>query len=498
MKIGTSIMTRDIDNYCIETLKIPGMILMENAANKVVERVRDRYLSFAVVCGKGNNGGDGFAIARGLMVMGKTVEVFLVGGDDHMSEDCRKNYEILKNMGVKINPLNNVEDVTELRDSISKIGAVIDCIFGTGLCRNIEGIYDYVISVINENSPYTISVDIPSGLNADTGEVMGNSIRAKETISFEYYKRGFLNYGTDMFTGEIHVVPIGIPEEVISKFHSKEFIMEEPMIHETIRARNKYNHKGDFGRVLIFAGSEGFSGASYLATEAAVMSGSGLTILCCPKSIRDILSIKLSEAMTISFEEKDIIKEILDKSNSVAFGPGLGDKSETLELLKFVLSNIKSPLVLDADGINVLSNSELALDNVKVPVIITPHVGEMARLTGLTSQYINMNRIEVAKNYARDMGIIVLLKGYNTVITDGSRVFINPTGNSAMASGGMGDSLTGIITSFLGQGYRPLEAACLGAYVHGYCGDKLSNDMFCVSATHLIEELPYVIKDLQK
>lgn len=497
MKIGTSIMSRSIDNYCIENLKIPSIILMENAAGKVVEHIKNRYSSFVVVCGKGNNGGDGFAVARGLIVLGKMVEVFLVGGDDHMSPDCRKNYEIIKNMGIKVNPINNVEDVTILRDSISKIGAVIDCIFGTGLSRNIEGIYDYVISVINENSSYTISIDIPSGLNADTGEVMGNSIRAKETISFEFYKGGFLNYGTDMFTGEIHVVPIGIPEEVISKFHSKEYIIEESTISETIRIRNKYYHKGDFGRVLIFAGSEGFSGAAYLSTEAAVMTGSGLTTLCCPKSIRDVLSIKLSEAMTITFEEKDRILDVLNNSNAVAFGPGLGNNNETLELLKLVISNIKSPLVLDADGINVLTDRTI-LENIKAPVIITPHVGEMARLTGLETQYINANRIEVAKNYALNTGTIVLLKGYNTVITDGSRVFINPTGNSAMASGGMGDSLTGIITSFLGQGYRPLEAACLGAYVHGYCGDKLSKQMFCVSATHLIEELPYVIKDLQK
>lgn len=498
MKIVTSDMVNKMDNYCKEVLKIPGIILMENAAIKVLKNINtEEYSNFTIVCGKGNNGGDAFAIARHLITMSKRVEVFLIGSEENMAEDCRQNYVILKNMGVKINHINNYEDAAELRESVLRCDLVIDGLFGTGLSRKLEGIYDLVVSIINENSKLTISIDVPSGMNGNTGEILGNCVRAKKTITFQCYKKGFIAYGTDKFTGEIIVEEIGIPYEVVNKFHGKEYVMDREMIRETFKVRNKYSHKGDYGRILLAAGSKGFTGASYLTAEAAVMSGAGLVTLCCPEEIRNILSIKLSEAMTISIDEKEKLCEVLDKADAVGFGPGLG-LNKTLQLLKFFLENGKCPIVIDADGINVLKDNLSIIRNLKVPIILTPHIGEMCRITGLDTEYVIQNRIKVAFDFAKENGVIILLKGYNTVITDGSRVFINPTGNSSMASGGMGDTLTGIITSLIGQGYSSLEASCLGAYIHGYCGDILSKKMFCVNATELLNELPYAIRELQK
>lgn len=498
MKIATNEVMREIDKYSIETLKIPGIVLMENAALKVIKNLDLKKCdSFTVVCGRGNNGGDGFAVARHLFAMGKKVDTFIVGSEIGMSNDCKINYEILKNMGASVNSINNVEDVAMLRDCIEKSHITIDAIFGTGLTRNVEGIYDQAISIINENSSYVLSVDVPSGFDSNTGKPLGNCIRAAKTVSFQCYKSGFLNYNTDKYTGEIVIEDIGIPSSIVDKFHKGEFIIDKEMIKKSIAVRDKYAYKGDYGRVLVIAGSRGYTGAAYIAAQGAVRSGAGLVTLCCHKDIQDILSSKLAEAMTISFGDGDRLKELLTISSAVAIGPGMGNNDVTFKLVEHVIKNALCPVVIDADGLNVLKDNTELLSRHRSPIIITPHVGEMARLTGLDIDYILENRIQVSKNFAKDHNIIVLLKGYNTIITDGKKVIINPTGNSSMASGGMGDCLTGIITGFLGQGYSPLMAATIATYVHGYCGEKLSKTMYCVSASHILNEIPYSIKELQ-
>lgn len=497
LKIASEHTMRAVDNYCIEVLGIPGIVLMENAALKLVRNLElEKYNSYAVVCGKGNNGGDGFAAARHLVVIGKKVEVFLVGLEEGMSQDCRTNYNILKNMGIRINKIKNVEDVAEFRNSIENSEVVVDAIFGTGLSKNVEGIYDLVISIINENSSNIIAVDVPSGFNGAAGKVMGNCIRANKTITFELYKKGFLSYGSHKYTGDIIVEDIGIPSSAIDRFHENEFIVDETIIKSRLKVRDRYAHKGDYGRVFIAAGSKGYTGAAYIAAEAAVRSGAGLVTLCCSEEIQPILSFKLTEAMTVGIGEANRINSMLEGCSSIAAGPGMGNNESTSEFIKFILEKAECPVVLDADGINILKDRLSLLDKAKNKVIITPHPGEMSRITGLSVEYIQENRIETAREFAKRHKVIVILKGYNTVITDGETVLINPTGNSSMASGGMGDCLTGIIASFIGQGYKPMEAALLAVYIHGCCGDKLSKDMFCVSATSVLNSLPYVIKDL--
>ncbi|UZQ48796.1 NAD(P)H-hydrate dehydratase [Clostridium kluyveri] len=497
MKIATVRISRDIDNYAINQFKIPGIVLMENAAIKVIKNIDlTNCNSFCVICTRGNNGGDGFAVARHLYNLNKKVQVFLVGKEEGMSEDCKVNYTILKNLGLNIYKLNSQEEIDTLKKCIQKSDVTIDALFGTGISREIVGIQSSVISLINENSKYIISIDVPSGLNGDTGKVLGNCVRADVTVTFQLYKKGFLTYGSHEFTGKILVEDIGIPEAVVEKFSLNYFIIDRDFIKKILKERNKFSHKGDYGRVFIIAGSMGFTGAAYICTEGAIKSGAGLVTLGCYEDVRSILSSKLIEGMTVDLNETTNLEKTIEKSDVIAIGPGMGTNKNTLNLLEKIIKNFTKTVVIDADGINVLSGNPHILESKKCSVIITPHLGEMSRITGLDIEYIKENRIEVAKKFAKEKNVILLLKGYNTIVTDGNVVAVNSTGNSSMASGGMGDCLTGIIASFIAQRYSLFQAVCAAAFVHGYCGDKLSQSMFCVNASHILEELPFSIKEL--
>lgn len=497
MKIGNSVLIRNIDNYCINDLNIPSIVLMENAALKVIKNIDfANFKSFTMVCGSGNNGGDGLAVARHIFSMNMKIDIFIVGNHS-MSKDCKVNYNILKNMGVNIKHINKSEDIIKLRKALSENSMTIDAIFGIGLSRKIEGIYDEIIKIINEKSPYTLSIDIPSGMKCDSFGILGNSIEADKTISFEVYKKGFLYYESEKYTGSVIIEKIGVPDFVVNKFHKKEYLMEIDDIQNIIKKRGKYSHKGDFGRITIIAGSERFTGAAYISTMSAVRTGAGLVTLCTKKSIVDILKNKLVEAMSMTYED-NTYEDVITNSDSIAIGPGMGNDESTFKKVKNILSKEGCPVVLDADALNVLKDNLELLKNSNRKIVITPHMGEMSRLTGIKIKKLVENRIDIAVKFAREYNVIVLLKGYNTIITDGSEVYINSTGNSKMASGGMGDTLTGIIASFIGQGYEVLKATILGAYIHGYCGDILSKDMFCVNASHIIEKLPYIIENLIK
>jgi len=497
MKIATTQIMRSIDRYCIDVLGIPGIVLMENAALKVVKNISENDKNFVIVCSSGNNGGDGFVVARHLFNRGNYVEVFSLGSEENMSADALVNLNIIRNMGVKIIKITNNEDLDILRESIKYCDMTIDAIFGTGLSREVKGIYSLAITTINENSKYILSIDVPSGFECNSGKVMGNCIKSNKIVTFELYKKGFLGYDADSLTGEIVIEKIGIPKSVVDKFHENEYLMDIKFIKELIKKRNKYSHKGDYGRTLILAGSPGFTGAAYISTQAAVRSGAGLVTLCCDSSIQNILSGKLVEAMTASTNDEKRLDSLITKSNCIAIGPGLGNNHVTLNLLEKVLLNSKCPVVIDSDGLNVLEGNLEMLKNKKCQIVLTPHMGEMARISGLSIDEINENKIDIAKEFAKKHNVVLLLKGFNTIITDGKTLNINPTGSSAMASGGMGDCLTGIIASFISQGYDIMTAACAGAYVHGYCGDKLSKKMFCVNANHILKALPSIIKEIQ-
>ena len=249
----------------------------------------------------------------------------------------------------------------------------IDAIFGTGLSREVKGIYSLAITIINENSKYILSIDVPSGFECNSGKVMGNCIKSNKTVTFELYKKGFLGYDTDSFTGEIVIEGIGIPRSVVDKFHENEYIMDIEFIKGILKKRNKYSHKGDYGRTLVLAGSLGFTGAAYISTQAAVRSGAGLVTLGCDSSIQYILSGKLVEAMTASTNDEKRLDSLITNSNCIAIGPGLGNNQGTLNLLRKVLLNSKCPVVIDSDGLNVLEGNLEMLKNRSCPIVLTPH-----------------------------------------------------------------------------------------------------------------------------
>lgn len=270
----------------------------------------------------------------------------------------------------------------------------------------------------------------------------------------------------------------------------------ERFISSMIPIRKEEGHKGNYGRILIIAGSKGYTGAAYLSTEAALRSGGGLVTLATREEVKDIMAIKLYEAMTLGIEDEEKFMDAIKKSDVIAMGPGMRNDEFTFKTVSTVLNNAKGPVIIDADGINCLQNNLDILKSSNCDIVITPHLGEMARITKLSIKYIEEHRREVAEEFAKKYGIVVLLKGKNTIITDGCKTFINPTGNSAMASGGMGDTLTGIISALIGQGLSPLNGAVCGAYVHGKAGDILSKDMYSLIARDVIEMIPFVMKDL--
>lgn len=500
MKIVTSKISKNIDNHCEEKLKLNTSILMESAALAVLKNTSN-YEKYTIVCGHGNNGGDGLALARHLLSLNKKVDVFLVGRENGpLSSCCKMNYDILINIGIKIENINEKSNLSKLESSLETSDITVDAILGTGITNTLYGFVSKTIDIINDKSKYICSVDIPSGINSDSGEIMGSAIKANKTICFQFYKRGFLTYHCQQYLGDIIVEHIGIPNAVSELYHNNEFITDIQFIKNNIKPRNKYSFKSNFGKVSIIAGSKGFSGAAFITTESAIKSGTGLVTLISTSDVLKNLSPRITEAMTVDFSEKDKLQNVLKSSDVVAFGPGMGNSDDTLEMLKTIMSLSSCPLVIDADGINVIATAlkkdKDFLTNSNKNIILTPHLGEMSRLTNLDIDYIKNNRIDVAKNFAKKHKVITLLKGYETIITDGETTYVNPTGNSSMANGGMGDCLTGIITSLIAQGISLLNAAVCGAYIHGAIGDNLSNTMYSVTATDIINNIQNKMRNI--
>lgn len=501
MRIGTSNSTKRLDEVCVNEYNIPLIVLMENAIISATNHMDiDLYKNYVIVSGVGNNGGDGLGIARQLRAKGANVKVFIVGNMEKMTQCSKINYEIIKAMNIDINLIDskefNYEELVQLKKSIKQSDIVIDAIFGTGLERNVEGIFKEVINIINKNKNLTYSIDVPSGINASTGDILGACIKADKTICFEFYKRGFFKYDVKEYLGNVIVEHLGIPEYILEKYDDREYIVSKSFVVNNFYEKNKFSFKNDFGKVTIFAGSKGFTGAAYIACESAVKTGSGLVTLVSDEYVQNIVSMKLTEAMTVNYNEKERINNLIKSSDVIGFGCGMGNNKDTLERLKYVLSNSRCPVVIDADGLNVLENNKEVLKAYKNRIIITPHLGEMSRLTGKDISYIRNNRLDVAKTFAKENGVIVLLKGYETIITNGDELYINPTGNSSMANGGMGDCLLGIITSLIGQKIDVFNAVVCAAYIHGYIGNKLSKSLYTVNASDIIKNLQRTIKDL--
>ena len=502
MLLGGNETTKKIDSFAINELKIPSIVLMENAAISFVKHIDENENNFLIICGKGNNGGDGYAIARQLFSKGKNVKIFCIS-NENMSNDCMINYKICKNMGIKI-----FYEIEELDKLLLDCNVVIEGIFGTGLNSEIKGIYQEIIEKINtaSNNKAIYSIDIPSGINGDNGEIMGISVKADITISFVTYKKGFLNSKVKDYLGKVIIENIGLNETNINHL-VKEYYLTPNMVKSFHIKRNEDSHKGDFGKVLIFAGSSGFYGAGNIVAKSCVRTGAGLTTVITDKN-NFSLNVFVPEAMSfpINFdninENFEKLENEISNCDVIAIGPGIGKSQQAFSIFEKLISIDKNnkgntiKLILDADALNLLAENRELFEKIRNRSVLTPHLVEFSRLTGFSSEVINKNKFEIAKEFSKKYGIILLLKGKNTIITNGEELFANSTGNSHMANGGMGDCLTGIICSLAGQKYDLMKSANIGAYLHGKIADELVRRQYIVNAADVIDNISIFMNEI--
>lgn len=489
MEIMSREVCKALDKYTIDEIGIPSLVLMENAANEVFKKIVNSDDKFIIFCGNGNNGGDGLAIARKLILEEKDVYIVIVSKNEKYSGDFITNLNILKKLTNNFIYIRNIEEINLLKELSNKYRTAIDCIFGVGLNRVLDGFYTKLISYINEKWENIISIDVPSGLNCDSGEIMGASIVASKTYTFEVIKKGFIKYKALRYLGDTEVLKIGIPQYVKEINSEKIYILSRDEYRKLLRKREKYGHKGSYGKVAILAGSKGYTGAAYISTQSCVVAGAGLTTLVTTQYVQDKLSSKLIEAMTANIDSMEDLKGLFKNVNVIAIGPGIDKEDKYKDIFADLIKYKDKKFVIDAGAFNLLKDNSEIMMGIKEKAILTPHPGEMARLIDKSIEYVEENRVEVAKKFAKENKVVVLLKGYNTIITDGEFVYINSSGNSKMASGGMGDCLTGIISALLAQGHTEIESALIGAYVHGLAGEFASEGKYSTIASEVIENI---------
>ena len=455
----------DVDT--IQKIGIPSMVLMERAALAVKEELFREKLdlsSVLVVCGSGNNGGDGLAVARLLDEAGVRVSVAFVGKEASMTEETRLQMKICRNCGIK--PCSNFRD--------GEYTTIVDAVFGIGINRNIEGKYADLIRWINQTRASVAAVDIPSGVSADTGKILGTAVRADLTVTFAYRKLGQILYPGAEYCGKVTRRDIGITADGLKNAMPCAFTYH-PEDLSKIAGRRPYSNKGTYGKVLLIAGSHCMAGAAYLAALSACCCGSGLVRIFTPECNRTILQTLIPEAVLTTYTSPEECMEKLQSSlkwaDAAGIGPGMGVSPQTEEILNYVLHHFAKPLVIDADGLNVLAGKKQWLRETEAKIILTPHIGEMERFSGIPKAEILENLMKAAGREASRWGAVCVLKDARTVVSDGERYYINTSGNSGMAAGGSGDVLTGILCSLLGQRMTVFDAASLGVYLHGLAGD---------------------------
>lgn len=498
MKILTAENIRLTDEFTIKNEPISSILLMERASfacvNWIVENCRN-HTKFAVFCGNGNNGGDGFAIARLLYLKGFDVDVFVDRPNEKFSEDAEINYKRLKEFsGISI------DDFKEINTIQFNQTVIIDALFGTGLSRKLDGIYVELIDTLNKLNQVKISVDVPSGLFPDKILEENQTVfKADYTLSFQFWKRSFLHPETGNFAGKVVILNIDLNKEFIEKTATSYFVIDETTIHKIFQPRNDFAHKGTYGKSVIVAGSYGKIGAAVLATKSALKTGSGLTFILTPNCGYEILQTTCPEAMFISAGEK-LIEEIEIQENSMyGIGPGLGTDSLTEKALVNFLEQCSKPLLLDADALNIISKNKDRINLIPKNSIITPHPKEFERLFGSTEN--SFKRLELGRTKAKELQIFIVLKDHHTqIITPEGMVFYNITGNSGLAKGGSGDVLTGIITSLLAQNYSPQNACILGVWLHGKAADFAAQNFSkeAMLPMNVIDELGNVFLELNK
>ena len=487
MRVLNAAQMREADRFTIEDIGIPSLVLMENAGRQVVAAIEAAYEMrldgrVAVLCGRGNNGGDGFVVARTLLQRGIDTAVFVVGALADVRGDARTNLDILGRLGITVVEVND-EQAWELHFSeIARCSLIVDAIFGTGLKSAVGGMLETVIADVNAAEIPIVSIDLPSGMSADTPHLVGDCIDASLTVTLAAPKLPLVLPPGEAYAGDVVIADIGIPHEVIESVEGPHVELLTPeQLRGLVAPRAADSHKGDFGRLTIAAGSTGKTGAAYLAAMGALRSGAGLVTVATPVSCLPIVASMEPAFMTVGLADDEAgmvttaaVDRLLEQTHDViACGPGLGRSNQVAEFVRQLLDRATCPVILDADAITVLADDPGRLTGSEERVvIITPHPGEMARLIGASITDVQANRLQVATDFATTHRVYVVLKGHRTVIaTPEGHVFINPTGNPGMATGGTGDVLTGMIAAWVAQ-LLDAEAACrLAVFLHGAAGD---------------------------
>lgn len=498
MKILTAQQIKTVDLYTIEHEGVSSIDLMERAALSCVNWIADRYqktTQFQIFCGTGNNGGDGLAIARILGSRGYKIACYAVHFSENVSEDFKHNERRVGEGNVRLQHLNSEDDFPVFPD---KNVVIIDAIFGVGLSRPVEGFTGRLIQLINGSNLPVISIDVPSGLfSEDNSENGNNIILADYTLSFEVPKLSFLFPENGMRVGTWDVLPIGLSKKGIRDQHSPYYLINKDWVAEGLRKRYKFAHKGSYGHALIVAGSIGKMGAAVLAASACLKAGAGLVTAHVPKCGLTILQTAIPEAMVDLNDGEKSIKgnPSVEAYNTIGIGPGIGTDKGAQQVLKNIIQNVKGPLVIDADGINILAENKTWLHFLPPGTIFTPHVGEFERLVGKTTS--NFERLRVQREFAQKYQCYLILKGaHSSIACPDGEVYFNSTGNPGMATAGSGDVLTGVITGLLAQGYPQRQACVMGVYLHGLSGDLAAEHMGEMSLT--ARDIIYYIGDAVK
>ena len=514
MKIVIAEQMRELDRIAIEDVGIPGAVLMENAGLQVVRIMREHISDFArkkvlIVCGKGNNGGDGFVVARHLFNSGMDVRVALIAEKHQLTGEAKLNFHIADKMDIPIVEMTTNEQIPAFRNLLQQAEVVVDAILGTGLHEAVQGFYKNIIEAINKAHKSVVAVDMPSGLSADTGMVPGSCIRADLTVTFAVPKQGLVLFPAANYAGELHVVDIGIPRQLIKEAQFDVHLLGCDDVRGSFLQRRPNTHKDTYGHVLAIAGSPGTSGSAYLAGRSALRTGAGQVTLAFPESLYSHLEMSTIEVRTaplpetskctLSVKAYDQIMSLAADKRVVVIGPGLTTNPSTVELVHRLITSLPIPMVIDADALEAVAQTPEILLKAQAPIILTPHPGEMARLVPNT--LIQHNRIAVTQETAQKYHCIIALKGARTIIAapDGC-VFINATGNPGMATAGTGYVLAGIIAGLVAQSIIPIEAVKAGVFLNGLAGDLVAEEKggYGLIASDIIERIPQAMKRIQQ
>lgn len=498
MKILTAEQIREIDAKTIAYENISSLELMKRASKAFFDwfttRFTDKNISISIFSGTGNNGGDGLVVARMLHKSGYKVKVFIVEYSQHYSDDCAHNVRRAKVENIFIQKITTNNEIPDLSD----YDIIIDAIFGTGLNREVTGISREVIDKINESGKKIICVDVPSGLSMSTKTIF--AVQATETVTMQIPKLALYLPDNESFTRNVHLVDIGLSEKAINDTETPFYFVTKHEIKDSLKPLKKFTHKGTQGHSLIIGGSIGKIGSVCLASKAALKTGCGLVTAFVPRCGTSVLQSNFPEAMVIEDRNDTHITEIdFDiHPNAIGVGVGLSELPETQDAFYRFLKQNKLPLVIDADGLNILSKNKEWLSILPSKTILTPHPKELLRLIGEWSE--DYNKIDKVRLFAKNHDLIVVVKGANSLIVDSENVYVNSTGTPALATAGSGDVLTGIITSLLAQGYEPLEAAKIGVFIHGLTATLTTTKIHARSftASDIIENIGNAYFEIEK